>query len=246
LELILRLISKILPICPTVMASSGYILIRTCAGIVNVAVTILSSIAVLTPNGNFEVVPLLHSLSDIWGLYSIEFLSGSKHVHSAETRNLNSKVLPLPDWSQIFYFFKFIFYFFLTEARHLQSAIFGHWFMLLYGLRGLPSRLWPKCNPTSEVGTLMRRSCVVWMRCVVIYEYEVPGGALNLSSTKLPRPWSPWESFPSRKNPHGRTGNRNRDFMISSQKLFLLDHEAGHMLVIREWTVWRICHNAWH
>jgi hypothetical protein len=29
---------------------------------------------------------------------------------------------------------------------------------------------------------------------------------LNLSSTKLPRPWSPWESSPSRKNPHGRTG----------------------------------------
>jgi hypothetical protein len=44
-------------------------------------------------------------------------------------------------------------------------------------------------------------TCPLWtswsplpMRCVVIYEYEVPGGALNLSSTKLPRPWSPWES----------------------------------------------------
>jgi hypothetical protein len=53
----------------------------------------------------------------------------------------------------------------------------------------------------------------------MIYEYEVPGGALNLSFTKLPRPWSPWESFPSRKNPHGRTGNRTRDLMISSQRL---------------------------
>jgi hypothetical protein len=63
----------------------------------------------------------------------------------------------------------------------------------------------------------------------MIYEYEVPGGALNISSTKLPRPWSPWESSPSRKNPHGRTGNRTRDLMISSQNLCPLDHElAGH------------------
>jgi hypothetical protein len=64
----------------------------------------------------------------------------------------------------------------------------------------------------------------------MIYEYEVPGGTLNLSSTKLPRPWLPWDSSPSRKNSHGRTGNRNRDLMISSQKLSPLDHEAGHMV----------------
>jgi hypothetical protein len=31
------------------------------------------------------------------------------------------------------------------------------------------------------------------MRWMVIYEYEVSGRALNLSSTKLPRPWSPWD-----------------------------------------------------
>jgi hypothetical protein len=62
---------------------------------------------------------------------------------------------------------------------------------------------------------------------MVIYEHDVPGGALNLSSTKLPRPWSPWESFSSRKNPHGRTGNRTQDLMISSRKLWLLDHEAS-------------------
>jgi hypothetical protein len=43
-----------------------------------------------------------------------------------------------------------------------------------YGLRGLHSRLWLKCN------------YVVPMRWMVIYEYEVPGGALNLNSTKLP------------------------------------------------------------
>jgi hypothetical protein len=33
---------------------------------------------------------------------------------------------------------------------------------------------------TSEVGTPMRRGYVVPMRWMVIYEYEVPGGALNL------------------------------------------------------------------
>jgi hypothetical protein len=41
----------------------------------------------------------------------------------------------------------------------------------------------------------MRRDYVVLMRWDVIYEYEVPGGALNLNSTKLPTPWSPWGFF---------------------------------------------------
>jgi hypothetical protein len=50
---------------------------------------------------------------------------------------------------------------------------------------------------------------------------------LNLSSTKLPRPWSPWESSPSRKYPHGRAGTRTRALMISIQKLWSLDNEAG-------------------
>jgi hypothetical protein len=49
----------------------------------------------------------------------------------------------------------------------------------------------------------------------VIYEYEVPGGVLNLSSTELPSPWSPCESSPSRKSPHGRAGNRTRGLMIT-------------------------------
>jgi hypothetical protein len=73
----------------------------------------------------------------------------------------------------------------------------------------------------------MRRSYVVPMRWITMYEYEVPGGTLNLSSTKLPKPSSPWESSSSRKNPHCRKWNRTRDLMISSQKLGPLDHEAG-------------------
>jgi hypothetical protein len=70
----------------------------------------------------------------------------------------------------------------------------------------------------------MKRSHA-WM---VIYEYEVLGAALNLISTKLPRPWSPRISSPSKKNTHGWNGCRTRDLMISSQKLWPLDHEAGH------------------
>jgi hypothetical protein len=54
-----------------------------------------------------------------------------------------------------------------------------------YGLRGLPSRLWfvAELKPTSEAGTPVRRSYVVPMRWMVIHEYEVQGGALNLNST---------------------------------------------------------------
>jgi hypothetical protein len=62
---------------------------------------------------------------------------------------------------------------------------------------------------------------------MVIYEYEVPGGALNISSTKLPRPW---EYSPTRKNSHGKTGNRILDLMISSQKPWPLNHEVGRLL----------------
>ena len=64
----------------------------------------------------------------------------------------------------------------------------------------------------------------VW---VVLEEDVVPGGILNLNSTNLPRPWSPRESSPFKKNSHGRTGNQTQDLMISSQKLWPLDHEAG-------------------
>ena len=62
----------------------------------------------------------------------------------------------------------------------------------------------------------------------VIEEVVVSGGALNLNSTNLPRPWSPRESSPSSKNSHGRTRNRTRDLMISNQRPWPLDHEAGH------------------
>jgi len=34
--------------------------------------------------------------------------------------------------------------------------------------------------------------------------------------------------LPFRENSHGRAGNRTRDLMISSQRLWPLDHKAGH------------------
>ena len=37
--------------------------------------------------------------------------------------------------------------------------------------------------------------------------------------------------FPFKENSHGRAGNRTRDLMIGSQKLWPLDHEAGQRLI---------------
>jgi hypothetical protein len=79
-----------------------------------------------------------------------------------------------------------------------------------------------------------RRSYVVPMRWMVIYEYEILGWALTLSSTNLPRPWSPWESSPTRKNSHGGTVNRTRDPTISSKQLWPLDHEAGLIINVEQ------------
>jgi hypothetical protein len=70
------------------------------------------------------------------------------------------------------------------------------------------------------------------MKWMVIYGYEILGGALNLSSTKLPRPWSPWESSPLRNNPHGKTENWTRDLMIGSHILWPLDLEAGPIYLL--------------
>jgi hypothetical protein len=82
-------------------------------------------------------------------------------------------------------------------------------------------------EPTSEVGMPMRCGYVVPMRCMVIHEYGVPGGALNLNSTNYLDHGHHGDPPLSRKNPHGRDGNRTWDLMISSQKRWPLDHEAG-------------------
>jgi len=53
----------------------AHMLTEKCAGIVRCSCYILRSILVLTPNGNFWVVPLLHSVSDIY----IQFAGHREH-----------------------------------------------------------------------------------------------------------------------------------------------------------------------
>jgi hypothetical protein len=52
----------------------------------------------------------------------------------------------------------------------------------------------------------MRRGYVVPMRWMVIYEYGVPGGALNLNSTNYPDHCHHGDTPLSGKNSHGRAG----------------------------------------
>jgi hypothetical protein len=89
----------------------------------------------------------------------------------------------------------------------------------------------------------MMHSYVVLIRWMVIYGYEVPGGAFTLSSTELPRPWSPWEPSPSRKNPHGRTRNRIWALMMGNEKLWTLDHANGQYIVLSIYL--SICHTSY-
>ena len=60
-------------------------------------------------------------------------------------------------------------------------------------------------------------------------ESEVPGGTLNLISTNYPDHGHHGRLPLSRKNAHGRGGNRTRDLMVSSQELWPPSHEAGHL-----------------
>jgi hypothetical protein len=57
-------------------------------------------------------------------------------------------------------------------------------------------------------------------------------GALNLNSTNYPDHGHHGDPPLSGKNPHGRAGNQTRDLMISSQKQWPLDHQAGPKLNI--------------
>jgi hypothetical protein len=53
-------------------------------------------------------------------------------------------------------------------------------------------------------------------------------GSLNLNCTNHPDHGHRGNPPQSGKNPHGRAGNGTRDLMVSSQKRWPLDHEAGH------------------
>jgi hypothetical protein len=60
-----------------------------------------------------------------------------------------------------------------------------------------------------------------WLRCLDevdadIYEYGVPGGALNLNSTNHPDHGHHGDPPLSGKNPHFRAGNRTRSVVRSA------------------------------
>jgi hypothetical protein len=78
------------------------------------------------------------------------------------------------------------------------------------------------------VGTPMRHDYVFPMRWMVIYEYDgVPEGALNLHFTNYLDHGHHGDPPLSGKNHDGRPGNQTWDLMISSQKCWPLDYEAG-------------------
>jgi hypothetical protein len=60
---------------------------------------------------------------------------------------------------------------------------------------------------------------------------QVGLGALNLKSTNYPDHGHHGDPSLSGKNPHVRAGNQTRDLVISSQKRWPLDNEAGRNMI---------------
>src|SRR5215475_11522422 len=67
----------------------------------------------------------------------------------------------------------------------------------------------------------MRHSYVVPMRWMVIYEYEVPGGALNLNSTNYPD-----------HGHHGDSSPSGKKFPMVEPKIFFIVRYQIHDVVI--------------
>jgi hypothetical protein len=90
--------------------------------------------------------------------------------------------------------------------------------------------LWLKWNRLLILGrpqgavTLLR-----WCEWWYIWAWSTRRG-LKPKFYKLPRPWSLWGSSPARENSNGRTRNRTRDPVVSSQKFWQPSHEAGRVL----------------
>jgi hypothetical protein len=102
--------------------------------------------------------------------------------------------------------------------------------------RGRPRWLWLKYN---RLLWLRRRDgtvtlppwCEWWW---YVWAWNTRRG-LKPKFYKLPRPWSLWGSSPARENSQGRTWNRTRDLMVSSQKLWPPSHEADHVASVALW-----------
>ena len=73
------------------------------------------------------------------------------------------------------------------------------------------------------------RRSLSWIQSTVDWCMAPRNWGFNLksNSTNYPDHGHHGDPPPTRKNPHGRAGNRTRDLMISSQKVWPLDHEAG-------------------
>ena len=100
---------------------------------------------------------------------------------------------------------------------------------ILCGLRGPPSWAWQEYSRQLRLGrpwdaVTLSRWCVSGDR----------GGCSARRGLK-PKFYQSTQTmviagiFPFKENSHGRAGNRTRDLMIGSQRLWPLDHEAGHL-----------------
>ena len=101
------------------------------------------------------------------------------------------------------------------------------------GLRGPPSWAWQECNQLLRLGrpwgaVTLPRWCVSGDR----------GGCSARRGLK-PKVYLSTQTmvtagiFPFKESSHGRAGNRTRDLIISSQRLWPLDHEAGDLRKLR-------------
>ena len=94
----------------------------------------------------------------------------------------------------------------------------------------LARQLWLKCNRPLKlgrpVGTVTLSRWEWWWNERWIWGVR---GILNLISTHYPDHGHHVRLPLSRKNAHGRAGNRTRDLMVSSQELWPPSHEAGRI-----------------
>ena len=77
-----------------------------------------------------------------------------------------------------------------------------------------------------EVPSSEEISVVDLVNCWLIFGSSW-GFDLKSNSTNYPDHGHHEDPPPHKENPHGRAGNRTRDLVICSQKLWPLDHEAG-------------------
>jgi hypothetical protein len=78
----------------------------------------------------------------------------------------------------------------------------------------------------------LKRGDLLWVQSLLI-EVLAPrkrGFYLESKSTNYPDHGHQGNPAPNKENPNGTAGNQTRDLVISSQKLWPLDHEAGRRL----------------